>query len=121
MRLDILGIAHARIFVAKPDTMGENAVAKGAVFLGKPVRLCRHFGEAHPRLDQPDIGHHMLIGDLVKGFLLYGRGDITDNPASRDITAIAVSADKVGVEGHHVAFLHDPRTTFLEPGVGARA
>ena len=101
--------------------MGENAVAKGAVFLGKPMCLCRHFGETHSRLDQADIGHHMLIGDLVEGFLLFGRSDTTDNPASRDITAIAVGADKIGIEGHHVAFLHDPRATFLEPGVGARA
>ena len=121
MRLDILRIAHTRIFVAQPDAMGENAVAKGAVFLGKPVRLCRHLGKTHSRLDQPDIGHHMLIGDLVEGFLLLGRGDVADNPASRDITAIAIGADKVGVEGHHVAFLHDPRAAFLEPRIGARA
>ena len=120
MRLDILGIANARIFVTQPDTMGQNTIAERPVFLGKPVRHRRHFGKAHPRPDQPDIGHHMVVGDPVEGLLFRGRGDIADNPAPRDIATIAVGADKIGIEGHHVAFLHDSRATFLKPGVGAR-
>ena len=121
MRLDILGIAHAGILVTQPDTMRQNAIAKRAVLFRQPVRNLGHLGKAHPGPDQADIGHHMLMGDLVEGLLFLGRGDIADNPAPRNITTIAVGADKIGVEGHHVAFLHDPWATFLEPGVGARA
>ena len=120
MRLDILGIADTGIFVTQPDTMRDHAVALRPVGLGKTVRLRRHLGKAHAGFDERDVLHHMVIGDPVERPLLGRRRRITDNPASRDITAIAIGADKVGVEGHHVAFLHDPRAAFLEPGVCAR-
>ena len=93
MRLDILWIANARIFVTQPDTMGQNTIAERPVFLGKPVRHRCHFGKAHPRPDQPDIGHHVVVGDPVEGLLIRGRGGIAHNPASRDVATIAISAD----------------------------
>ena len=118
---NIFGIAHARILVTQPHAMCQHAIAQGPIRLGKPVRLCCHLGKAHARPDQVDIRHHMLIRHLVEGALLVTGGHIANNPAARNITAIAVRADQIGIKRHHVAFLHDARTAFLKPRVGAGA
>ena len=120
MRLYILGIAHAWIFVTKPDTVGQHAITQRPIGLWQAMCLCGHFCKAHTRLDQADIRHDMLIGNLVERPLFIRRPGVPDNPAARYIAAIAMRADKIGVKGHHVTFLHDSRTAFLKPGIGAR-
>ena len=82
MRLDILGIANTGIFVTQPDTMRDHAIALRPIGLGKAVRLCRHLGKTHSRLDEVDIRHHMVMGDAVQRPLLVGRRRVADNPAS---------------------------------------
>src|SRR5207247_4294611 len=47
--------------------------------------------------------------------------DVPDGPGAREVCAIAVGADHVGIEGEHGAGLADRVGAFLEPGIGALA
>ena len=74
----------------------------------------------------PGGEHGHVVDDLGVGLgeqacLLGIRRGVAEMPGPRDIGALAVTADQIGVEGQQIALPHDARAAFLEPRVGARA
>ena len=100
--------------------MGDARVPPGAVAVRQPVALLGQLREPEARAQQLQVGGDVLAGDLVQLALLVRRAPLAADPGARDVRAVPVWPDEVGVEGDQVPFREDPRTALLEPRVGAR-
>ena len=100
--------------------MGDARVTAGAVPLRQPVALLGQLREPEAGAQQRQVGGDVLAGDLVELALLVRGASPAADPGARDVRAVSVRPDEVGVEGDQVAVLDDPRPALLEPRVGAR-
>ena len=109
------------IFVAQPDAMHHHRIAMGAISLGQAFGFLGQFAQMHAGFEERPVFIDMLAGDREKVALGAAGRPFAAQSGARNIGAIAIGADQIGVEGDQIAGMDLAAAAFLEPGIGARA
>jgi hypothetical protein len=118
--LPIDPVFQRRILVGQPHAVDQRSIAIGQKLLGYRPGLLGHLAEGLSRFQDPDVVLDLLVGGGIEPLLLIARLTVTAQPRPRDIRAIAVRPDQVGVEAHQFSRLDLAHGTLAKPGIGAR-
>ena len=115
----VLRVGNHRIFVAESDAVHRRDIALLGELVAEGAQPLGELAKVHARLQQRLVLLDVRVRLGIEAPLLVARPRVA-HPGARDVAAVAVGADQVGVEGHDVAALDDAHRRFAEPRVGAR-